>query len=560
VFKPGRSINGKFFDITYDMECYLIYGEAISLQPSLTADLPPAGTRTPAPGSNRGGLHAIAGIGAVLLGAMISTLTSRITALGLSDIRGALGISFDEGAWINTAFSASQMFIGPIAIWAGFVFGTRRVLLTGAVAFMLTETILPWCRNFSGFMLAQALAGLSSGVFVPLTVGFIVRSLPPRLIPFGIAAYAMNLEMSLNISATLEGWYNEHLSWRWLFWQNAVLTIPFIFCLLTAIQQESIRDERSHGDYLGMLLGASGFACLLVALDQGERLFWLQSPFINFTLFAGLVLLVAFFVRELTFDNPGVALQYLLKPNVALLLLLVGLIRFTILNTSFIPSIFLAIASGLRPLQIGNTLRWIAVPQIAFAPVVAFMLLHIDPRRVISLGFATIAIAFFLGAQITPDWAEVNFIPSQLLQALGQTMALTSIVYFLGRHVTVEHALTFGAIVQATRLFSGQLGSTSIAVVQRVMEQTNSNMLGSHVTVFDAQTVERLHAQSAAFGGFPSGNPLLAPDGAFALIDQATRLQATTLSLADNYRLAAACAIGGVLLTFILRRAPAPPT
>ena len=54
----------------------------------------------------------------VLLGAIIATLTSRITSLGLADVRGALGVGFDEGAWINTAFTASQMFVGPLAIVA----------------------------------------------------------------------------------------------------------------------------------------------------------------------------------------------------------------------------------------------------------------------------------------------------------------------------------------------------------------------------------------------------------------------------------------------------------
>lgn len=132
---------------------------------------------------------------------------------------------------------------------------------------MAAETLLPLSTNFACFIFFRALAGLASGVFVPITVGFIVRSLPPKLIPFGIAAYAMNLEMSLNISATLEGWYSEHLSWHWLFWQNAALTIPFILCLLMSVPNEAIRQTPARSDHTGMLLGASGFVCLFVALD-----------------------------------------------------------------------------------------------------------------------------------------------------------------------------------------------------------------------------------------------------------------------------------------------------
>ncbi|MDR6498553.1 MFS transporter [Burkholderia sp. DN3021] len=510
-----------------------------------------------APASDIPTFRSIAAIAAVLLGAIIATLTSRITSLGLADIRGALGVGFDEGAWINTAFIASQMFVGPLAIAAAFVFGTRRVLLAGAAVFLVVESVLPLCTNFGAFIVFQSLAGFASGVFVPLTVGFVVRTLPPRLIPFGIAAYAMNLEMSLNLSATLEGWYSEHLSWRWLFWQNALLTVPFIVCLMLSLSTEPIKRIASGIDTRGMLLGAGGFACLCIALDQGERLFWFQSPLIVALLCIGIVMVAAFLIHELTSRRAGLDLGYLALPNVALLILLVGLVRFTVLNTSFIPSAFLASTYGLRPLQIGDTLRWIAMPQLLFAPCVAWLLQRVDPRRLIVAGFAMVAVAFALGARLTPVWAEPDFIPSQLLQALGQTMALTSVVFFFGKHATAEHVLTFGAVVQTTRLLSGQLGTTSIAVVQRIMEATHSNLVGLHVTLSDPQTLERLRAGAALLvshgATFATGD-----QAAYALLDRAVRIQATTLALADNFRVATAFAVAGVLIGLLLRPARAP--
>lgn len=526
-----------------------------TITPTAAPSAPPAPSAAAPAGTT---WRSIAAIGAVLLGAMISTLTSRITSLGLADIRGALGVGFDEGSWINTAFTAGQMFAGPIAVWAAFVFGTRRILLTGAAFFITTQFLLPLCTSFPLFIVLQTAAGLSSGVFVPVTVAFIVRALPPQLIPFGIAAYAMNLEMSLNISATLEGWHSEHLGWHWLFWQNAALCIPFILCLLVAMRDEPLRSDLPRADHAGMLLGASGFACLVIALDQGERLFWLQSPFITAMLYAGAVLVAGFITRERVATTPGIALSYLLKPNIALLILLVGLIRFCVLNTSFIPSLYLSSVHALRPLQIGDTLRWVAIPQLLFAPCVAFMLLRVDPRRLIQIGFATVALAFSLGSQLTSAWAEGNFIASQLLQALGQTMVLTSVILFLGRHVTAEHALTFGAVVQTTRLFSGQLGVTSIAWTQRRFENLHSNLLGLHVDVFNPLTAERLAANSTLLDMASSGNPLLAPAGALALLDHATHVQAVTLALADNYRLAAVCAMAGLGLAFLLVRTPRP--
>src|SRR6476620_2002596 len=74
----------------------------------------------------------IIGIAAVLLGSVISTLFTRITTFGLTDLRGAVHAGFDEGAWITTAATVGQMCVGPIAAWLGLVFGPRRVLVVSA--------------------------------------------------------------------------------------------------------------------------------------------------------------------------------------------------------------------------------------------------------------------------------------------------------------------------------------------------------------------------------------------------------------------------------------------
>src|SRR5215831_6121287 len=43
------------------------------------------------------------GILGVIMGAGIVTLTGRVLTLGLADLKGHLGIGFDDGAWISSA-------------------------------------------------------------------------------------------------------------------------------------------------------------------------------------------------------------------------------------------------------------------------------------------------------------------------------------------------------------------------------------------------------------------------------------------------------------------------
>src|SRR5215469_1716942 len=77
------------------------------------------------------------GIVGVVLGAGIVTLTGRMLTLGTADLKGSLGISFDQGAWIGSAYNVALMFIGPFTVYIGGVLGPRRVLLFAASAFTL---------------------------------------------------------------------------------------------------------------------------------------------------------------------------------------------------------------------------------------------------------------------------------------------------------------------------------------------------------------------------------------------------------------------------------------
>ena len=67
------------------------------------------------------------GLTAVLMGTFISTLNTRLSTLGLADIRGAVHAGFDEGAWISTSQTVAQMLVTLVAIWLGAIYGTRKV-------------------------------------------------------------------------------------------------------------------------------------------------------------------------------------------------------------------------------------------------------------------------------------------------------------------------------------------------------------------------------------------------------------------------------------------------
>lgn len=492
------------------------------------------------------------GLAGVLLGTFISTLTGRLSTFGLTDVRGALHAGFDEGAWITTAFTVAQMLITPFAAWVGAVYGPRYILIISSLIFAATSFLLPFAQNLEIFLILQFIAGLSSGCFIPLTLGFILRSMPLKYWAYGIALYALHLELSLNISASLEGFYVDHLSWHWIFWQNVPLALGMAACLFWGVKHQP-PTNCIHWDPYGLTVCGVGFALLYAALDQGNRLDWLNSGLIWGLLLAGGIMLFAFVVHELTAPFPWLDPHIPLRWPMPLLLLLISILRLTIQSTAVLIPYYLGGVRGFRALQIGGTLIWIAIPQLLICLAAAWMLRRFDSRITAGLGMCLIGLACMMVAwTITPAWGSDQFFASQLLQAVGQSLALSGVVFNGVLHLRPQDALSFGATIQIARLFGGEVGASLISTWNRVREQRASNLIGQHVQAGALDVQNRLadyHHLLAAHGHPGSAAP--------GLLSNVVRVMATTQSTIDGFVLVGA--VAGLGLALFVLIVPTPP-
>jgi DHA2 family multidrug resistance protein len=492
------------------------------------------------------------GLLAVLLGTFISTLTGRLSTFGLADIRGAVDAGFDEGAWITTSFTVAQMLVTPFAVWVGSIYGPRRILIVAALSFAAISAIEPFSQNLSTVLVLQFLGGLGSGCFIPLTLSFILRNMPLRLWAYGVALYALNLELSLNISASLEGWYVDNLNWHWIFWQNVPLALGMAACLFWGVRSLP-PPGRINTDVYGLATCGLGLALIYAALDQGNRLDWGNSGLVWGLALAGLFLLAAFFIHELNTPYPWLHLRAAFAPPLPYLLLLIALLRLTILSTAFLIPYYLGGVRGFRAMQIGDTLIWIAVPQLIICPLAAFMLRRSDPRITAALGLCLVGIACMTVAYgLTPVWGSDQFLPSQLMQAIGQSFALSGIVFTGVLNLKPQDALPFGAMLQIARLFGGELGTAFVATAARVREQRASNLIGQDLQVGNFDVERRLRIYGAVLGR--AGHQVIAAPEMLAGV---VRSSATTEGTIDSFVAVAAFAVVGLIILILVL--PTPP-
>ena len=503
------------------------------------------------------------GILGVVTGAGLVTLAGRMISLGLGDLKGHVGISLDDGAWLDSAFNASLMFIGPFTVFLGGLLGPRRILLFAAGTFTITSIFLPLVHSYSLLIVALIIAGLTSGTFYPLTLTFALRNIPLRFLPFTIALYAAFVDGAVNIAPSLYGWYRDHLSWHWMFWNSALIAPVMMIFIYFGIPPTPPRKKSGPApSFAGFFYLSAGLAMIFAALQQGQRLDWWRSGAFNAGFWCGAFFLLCAMVRRLRAPNPLVALPYLLKWNTILLGLLLFWFRFTLCTTIILIPQSLAIR-GFEADQIGPAIIWSAVPLIPVAFIAALLLLrNFDPRLLLAMGLACTALAAWLNSQYSSTWAAENFYRTELLTGVGQSFAFIGLVgcivlqaIFTGGLSKPEWVLSFSAFFHVVRLFGGTAGAIYMGHFIARREKVHSNLLGLHVSSGNWITDQNVRALTAGMYAKTSG---MASAGARAveLVAARLRLQAYSLSLVDGFLLISWSCICALILVALLRRPP----
>jgi DHA2 family multidrug resistance protein len=503
------------------------------------------------------------GILGVVTGAGLVTLAGRLLGLGMADLRGHVGIGFDDGAWLDSAFNASLMFIGPFTVYLGGLLGPRRVLLFAAGLFAVTSLFLPLIHSYSLLVAALIVAGMASGTFYPLTLTFALRNIPLRYLPFTIALYAIFVDGGVNVAPSLYGWYRDHLSWQWMFWNSAVIAPVMMICIYFGIPPQPPRKKSGPApSFVGFLYLSFGLALIFTALQQGQRLDWWRSGEFNAWFWSGSFFLLCALVRRLRAPNPLVALPYLLKWNTILLGCLLFGFRFTLCTTIILIPQSLAIR-GFEADQIGPAIIWSALPLLPIAFIAALLLLRkVDPRLLLAAGLASTAFAAWLCSQYTTAWAAENFYRTELLVGVGQAFAFIGLVgcivlqaIFTGGLAKAEWALSFSAFFHVVRLFGGTAGAIYMGHFLALREKLHSNLLGLHVSGGNWITDQNIHAMAAGLYAKSAGIAT-ASARAIDLIGARLRLQAYSLSLLDGFLLIAWSCACALILVALLRKSP----
>lgn len=486
-------------------------------------------------------LRPMLGLLGIFIAAMMAGLNIRVGALALADVRGALGFGLDDASWLTTVYSAGELIAMPFAAWFALTLSIRRFELSMLGTCTVLALILPFIHDLNLLLTLRFVQGIACGTTIPLLMMAALKFLPPPIRLYGLALYAMTATFAPNLSIWLAGYWTDGLfDWRWVYWQIIPLTIIAGLLIGWGLPQEPVQTARfRQANWTGMLFGVPALGLITVALDQGVRLDWFNSPLISVSLVAGLALLAMYLLTEWYHPSPFIKLQILGRRNLGLGCLLFVCLLVVLMSSSLLPASYLGPLQHYRPKQMASVGLIVALPQLLLGPLVALLLYRkwIDARVVFSLGLLLIALACFCGAQLTSEWNRDQFVLVQTLQALGQPMAVVSMLFLITSVVQPNEGPYVSGTINTLRAVGSLIGAAVVGQLMTVRSRFHGEMLLDHAAL--------------------TGNALpltLEPAQLMGLIGP----QSLVLSIADAYRVLGVLAVLLVPLVLRLTYIPAP--
>ncbi len=493
-------------------------------------------------------------VGASLLGAFMAVLDIQITNASLKEILGTLSATQEEGSWISSAYLVAEVVVIPVAGFLAIVFSTRRYLMANVALFLVFSTLCGLAWNLEAMIAFRAAQGFTGGVMIPMAMNLVMRRLPLRQRPIGLALFGMTATLAPTLGPTVGGWLTEIYGWPVIFYINWVPGLVLLAGVAWGLDREPMQlGMLKRVDWVGIGVMALGLGSLTVMLEEGHAKDWFESDFIRIAALLAVAGLLAWVWRGLTRTDSAVDLRVFGRGS----FLIAALVAFTtgmgLYGSAFLLPLYLGQIAGYTPMQIGEVIMWMGLPQLVIMPLMARVSTRYDNRVLATIGLALFAASCFMNVGMSAQTAGPELIAAQVVRAVGQPMIMMTLTNFATAGIPPAQMASTSGLFSMMRNLGGSVGIAALATMLSRREQFHSARIGESVSLYDLATQARLDtlAQTFTARGLDTA---AAQDAALRTIDNLVRRDSFVMAYNDAFLLLGVSLVACIAIVWTGRR------
>jgi DHA2 family multidrug resistance protein len=481
------------------------------------------------------GLRTWIAVAAGMLGAFMAVLDIQITNSSLKDILGTLSATQEEGSWISTAYLCAEIVVIPLTALLTRVLGLRTYMIGTTALFLLFSTLCGAAWNLESMIVFRMLQGFTGGALIPMAMTLVMTRLPASKRAVGMAIFGLTATLAPAMGPTFGGYLSDLYGWPSIFYINWVPGMLLIAGMLWGLDREPLQlKQLQNADWLGIGLMALGLGSLTIFLEEGNSKDWFESDFI--ITFAGLAIagILGWVVTSFSRAEPFVNLRLYGQRNFLVATVLSAVTGMGLYGSSFLLPLYLGQIAGYTPMQIGEVIMWVGLPQLFVMPFAAALSSKVDNRILCSFGLTLFGVSCLMNAGMDATTGYDQLLVSQVVRALGQPFIMLTLSNFAMQGLPPRDMPSASSLFNMTRNLGGSIGIALLATALTKREHFHSARIGESISSYAAPTQQRLDQLTQAF--ISNGiDPATAANQAIAAIDRIVRREAYIMAYNDGF-------------------------
>ena len=488
---------------------------------------------------------------AMCFGMFMAFLDIQVVSASLTEIQAGLAASADEINWVQTAYLMAEVVAIPLSGFLSRALGTRIMFAGAAAGFTVASLMCGLSSSMGQMIFWRAVQGFIGGGMVPTVFASAYIIFPRSRMALITPMIGLVATLAPTIGPTVGGFLTDALSWHWLFFINIVPGIMVTIAAITLIDFD--KPDLSlfeHFDWTGLIFMALFLGALEYVLEDGPRYDWFEDSTIFWAAVLSATSALIFFVRVLLAPEPIVDLRAFNDRNFALGSMFSFVLGIGLYGLTYLYPIYLGQIRGYNALMVGETVFVSGVTMFLTAPLVGRLVTKIDPRLMLSFGFAVVAISNWQVSYLTKDWDFWQLFVPQLLRGFGMMFAIVPITNISLGTLPPDRLKNASGLFNLTRNLGGAVGLAGLNTVLDKRIDLHLARLHDSITWSRPAVVETLNGLAARIPGSDAQNMALKQLFLFV------RQQGIVMAFADVFLLLCLLFVTFAVLVWFMRRPP----
>ncbi|MFN8324981.1 MAG: MDR family MFS transporter [Flavobacteriaceae bacterium] len=473
-----------------------------------------------------------------VLCALLEIVDTTIVNVALNDMRGSLGASLTDIAWVITAYAIANVIVIPMTSWLSQQFGRRNYFAASIIIFTVSSFLCGNATDIWELIIFRFIQGLGGGALLVTAQTIITESYPVEKRGMAQAIYGMGVIVGPTLGPPLGGYLVDNYSWPYIFYINIPIGIAATILTLTYVRSPKYSEKLTANqvDWWGIVFLSAFIGSLQYVLEHGQQDDWFNDTTITTLSIISFLGLFFFIWRETVYKYPIVNLKVLTDQNLKIGTIMCFILGFGLYGSTFIIPIYTQAILGWTATDAGLLLIPSSLTTAFMMPIIGKLIQKGVPQNyMVAVGFFIFFVfTFWMHNVITPDTGSEHLFWPLIFRGIGLGLLFVPIT-------TLSLSTLKGKSIGEGAAFTGMMrqlgGSFGIAIITtyiaRFSQQHRVDLI-ANIDGAKTNVQERIYMLQHGFmaKGF---SPNEALDKAHKILDLSVTKQSTVMSYMDVF-------------------------